>query len=251
VSVARPAVVENPLRAGLRAGGATDPALFVIFGASGDLAQRKLLPAIYNLAVRGLLPPRFAVVGFARSEMTDEGFRDFARKAVERHSRTSFDRQFWQAFEETLHYQAGGFDDDAQFHALAETLARVDELHGTEGNRLYYLATPASFFPVILQRLGATGLNQPGGFARVVIEKPFGHDLETARELAEVAHLPFDERQIYRIDHYLGKETVQNIFVFRFANTIFEPVWNNRYVDHVQITVAESIGVEHRAAFYE
>jgi glucose-6-phosphate 1-dehydrogenase len=251
VTVTRPAEVENPLRAGLRAGGATDPAVFVIFGASGDLSQRKLLPGIYNLALRGLLPPRFAVVGYSRSEMSDEAFRDFARKAVERHSRTSFDRQLWQAFEEVLHYQAGGFDDDEPFRALSETLEHVDAAHGTEGNRLYYMATPASFFPVILRRLGAVGLNQPGGFARVVIEKPFGHDLESARELAAIAHMPFNEDQIYRIDHYLGKETVQNIFVFRFANTIFEPVWNNRYVDHVQITVAESIGVEHRAAFYE
>ena len=150
-----------------------------------------------------------------------------------------------------LRYHAGGFDDDAEFHALGETLERVDAEHGTEGNRVYYLSTPAKFFPVIVQRMGAAKLNRPPGFARVVIEKPFGHDLASARELAAIVHKPFREQQIYRIDHYLGKETVQNIFAFRFANAIFEPVWNNTYVDHVQITVAESIGVEHRAAFYE
>jgi glucose-6-phosphate 1-dehydrogenase len=242
---------ENPLRAGLRAGGATTPTAFVIFGATGDLAQRKLLPAIYNLAVRGLLPPRFALVGYARTEMTDEQFRAFARAAIESHSRTPIDEHFWPAFASLLRYHVGGFDDDAHFHALAETLEKVDAEHGTEGNRVYYLSTPASFFPMIVQRMGAARLNRPPGSVRLVIEKPFGHDLQSARELAEIVHRPFRERQIYRIDHYLGKETVQNIFAFRFANTIFEPVWNHRYVDHVQITVAESIGVEHRAVFYE
>jgi glucose-6-phosphate 1-dehydrogenase len=242
---------ENPLRAGLRVGGASVPTVFVIFGATGDLAQRKLLPAIYNLAVRGLLPPRFAVVGYARTEMTDEEYRNFAKAAIESHSRTPIDEHFWPAFAGLLRYQPGGFDDDAHFHALAEMLERVDAEHGTEGNRVYYLSTPSSFFPVIVQRMGAAKLNRPPGFARVVIEKPFGHDLQSAQELAEIVHRPFKERQIYRIDHYLGKETVQNIFAFRFANAIFEPVWNNSYVDHVQITVAESIGVEHRAQFYE
>ncbi len=150
-----------------------------------------------------------------------------------------------------LRYHTGGFDDDAEFHALGETLERVDAEHGTEGNRVYYLSTPDKFFPVIVQRMGAAKLNRPPGFARVVIEKPFGHDVASARELANIVHKPFREHQIYRIDHYLGKETVQNIFAFRFANAIFEPVWNNTYVDHVQITVAEAIGVEHRAAFYE
>ena len=224
---------------------------FTIFGATGDLSQRKLLPAIYNLGVRGLLPPRFALVGYARTEMDDDGFRRFAKAAIESHSRTPMDEHFWPAFASMLHYHAGGFDDDDDFHALSEHLARVDEEQGTEGNRVFYLSTPSSFFPVIVRRMGAAKLNKPPGFVRVVIEKPFGHDLASARELAEIVHRPFQERQIYRIDHYLGKETVQNIFAFRFANAIFEPIWNNRYVDHVQITVAESIGVEHRAAFYE
>jgi glucose-6-phosphate 1-dehydrogenase len=241
----------NPLRAGLRAGGATEPAAFVIFGATGDLAQRKLLPAIYNLAVRGLLPNRFAVVGYARSEMSDDEFRAFARAAVERFSRTPVDAHFWDAFAPVLHYESGSFDDEPAFQRLGERLERIDAGHGTERNRVYYLSTPASFFPVIVQTMGAARLNRPGGFARVVIEKPFGHDLTSAQELAEVVHRSFRESQIFRIDHYLGKETVQNIFAFRFANAIFEPVWNNTHVDHVQITVAESIGVEHRAAFYE
>jgi glucose-6-phosphate 1-dehydrogenase len=241
----------NPLWQGLRHGGASIPTAFVIFGATGDLAQRKLLPAIYNLAVRGLLPTRFAVVGFARTEMTDDEFRNFARAAIESHSRTPVDDHFWPAFASMLRYHCGGFDDDAHFHALSDLLEQVDAEQGTEGNRVYYLSTPSSFFPVIIQRMGAARLNRPSGFARVVIEKPFGHDLQSAQELAEIVHKPFRERQIYRIDHYLGKETVQNIFAFRFANAIFEPVWNHRYVDHVQITVAEAIGVEHRAAFYE
>ena len=242
---------ENPLRQGLRVGGANVPAAFVIFGATGDLAQRKLLPAIYNLGRRGLLPARFALVGYSRTEMTDEEYRNFCRAAIEVHSRTPIDEHYWPVFAAMLRYQPGGFDDDAQFAALGELLEQVDAEAGTEGNRVYYLSTPSKFFPVILQRMGATKLNRPHGFARVVIEKPFGHDLESSQELAAVVHKPFREEQIYRIDHYLGKETVQNIFAFRFANAIFEPVWNNTYVDHVQITVAEAIGVEHRAAFYE
>ena len=240
----------NPLRTGLRVGGASEPTVFVIYGASGDLAQRKLLPAIYNLAVRGLLPSRFAVIGYARSEMDNEGFREFARAAVEKFSRTPVDDHLWQAFAETLHYQSGSFDEEG-FKVLGERLEAIDAAHGTGGNRVFYLSTPASFFPVIVQAMGATRLNRPPGFARVVIEKPFGHDLGSAQELADVVHRSFRENQIYRIDHYLGKETVQNIFAFRFANAIFEPVWNNTHVDHVQITVGESIGVEHRAAFYE
>jgi glucose-6-phosphate 1-dehydrogenase len=242
---------ENPLRAGLRAGGAQTPLVFVIFGATGDLAQRKLLPALYNLALRGLLPAQFAMIGFGRTELSNEAFRRFAHEAVASHSRTDLDERMWEPFAQLLHYEHGSFDDEESFHRLAERLEKIDEGHGTEGNRVYYFSTPASFFPVILDQMGKAGLNQPPGFARVVIEKPFGRDLESARQLAEVAHHSFSEEQIYRIDHYLGKEAVQNISVFRFANTIFEPLWNNRYVDHVQITVAESLGVEHRGAFYE
>jgi glucose-6-phosphate 1-dehydrogenase len=244
-------VPENPLRAGLRIGGANEPTLFTIFGATGDLAQRKLLPAIYNLAVRGLLPPQFRLIGYARTGMSDEAYRRFARAAIDAHSRTPVDDRFWSGFADSLHYQAGGFDDDQHFHDLAARLTDLDQEIGGGANRVFYLSTPASFFPVLIQRMDTARLTRPASLVRVVIEKPFGHDLQTARELADIAHRSFRERQIYRIDHYLGKETVQNIFAFRFANTIFEPVWNNRYVDHVQITVAEAIGVEHRAAFYE
>jgi glucose-6-phosphate 1-dehydrogenase len=247
----RSAPRDNPLREGLRVGGASEPALFVIFGATGDLAQRKLLPALYNLAKRGLLPPRFGVVGYARTEMTDEGFRRFAKAAIEAHSRTKMDERFWPAFASMLHYHAGGFDDQKHFHELAKTVEDLDAHIGGGAHRVFYLSTPSSFFPVIVKGLGAAKLSRPADLVRVVIEKPFGHDLESARDLAENVHRWFQERQVYRIDHYLGKETVQNIYAFRFANAIFEPIWSNSYVDHVQITVAESIGVEHRAAFYE
>jgi glucose-6-phosphate 1-dehydrogenase len=242
---------DNPLRVGLRVGGATEPALFTIFGATGDLAQRKLLPAIYNLAKRGLLPPRFGLVGYARTDMGDEGFRRFAKAAIEAHSRTKMDERFWPGFASMLHYHAGGFDDVKHFHELAKTLDGLDADLGGGAHRVFYLSTPSSFFPVIVGRLGAAKLNRPAPLVRVVIEKPFGHDLESARELAETVHRSFREQQVFRIDHYLGKETVQNIYAFRFANAIFEPIWSNGYVDHVQISVGESIGVEHRAAFYE
>ena len=246
-----PVPVANPLREGLRVGGASEPALFTIFGATGDLAQRKLLPAIYNLAKRGLLPPRFGVVGYARTDMTDDGFRRFAKAAIESHSRTAIDEKFWPAFASMLHYHAGGFDDPQHFHALARTLSGLDKEIGGGAHRVFYLSTPASFFPVIVTGLSAARLSKPAALVRVVIEKPFGHDLRSAQELAEIVHRGFREQQVFRIDHYLGKETVQNIYAFRFANAIFEPIWSNSYVDHVQITVAESLGVEHRAAFYE
>ena len=246
-----PTPAGTPLREGLRVGGASEPALFTIFGATGDLAQRKLLPAIYNLAKRGLLPPRFGVIGYARTDMTDDGFRRFAKAAIEAHSRTPIDERFWPAFASMLHYHAGGFDDSKHFHALARTLADLDKQIGGGAHRVFYLSTPSSFFPVIVTGLTAAKLNKPGTLVRVVIEKPFGHDLASAKELADTVHKGFRESQVYRIDHYLGKETVQNIYAFRFANAIFEPIWSNSYVDHVQITVAESLGVEHRAAFYE
>ena len=241
---------ENPLVEGLERL-PVHPTTLVIFGGTGDLAQRKLLPAIYNLAKRGLLPPRFGVVGYARTDMSDEAFRRFAKAAIEAHSRTPIDERFWPAFASMLHYHAGGFDDSSHFHALARTIEGLDEQIGGGAHRVFYLSTPSSFFPVIVKGLGAAKLNRPTGLVRVVIEKPFGDDLQSARALAETVHRSFHERQVYRIDHYLGKETVQNIYAFRFANAIFEPIWSNSYVDHVQITVAESLGVEHRAAFYE
>ena len=250
VTAADPAGEQNPLRVGLSAGGATVPCAFVIFGVTGDLSQRKLLPALYNLAVRGLLPAHLAIVGHGRRALSDDEFQSFAREAVERFSRTSVDAGVWAAFAKLLHYSRGGFD-QAGLTELGSVLEQVDRDRRTARNRVFYLSTPSSFFPQIVSGMRETGLNRPGGFVRVVIEKPFGHDLASSRELAAEVHRAFDEPEIYRIDHYLGKETVQNIFAFRFANTIFEPVWNNTHVDHVQLTVAESIGVEHRAAFYE
>jgi glucose-6-phosphate 1-dehydrogenase len=204
----RASAADNPLREGLRVGGASEPALFTIFGATGDLAQRKLLPAIYNLAKRGLLPPRFGVVGYARTEMGDDGFRRFAKAAIESHSRTPIDERFWPAFASLLHYHAGGFDDQRHFHELAKTVNALDAEIGGGAHRVFYLSTPSSFFPVIVSGLGAAKLNKPGDLVRVVIEKPFGHDLATAQELAETVHRWFQERQVYRIDQYLGRETV-------------------------------------------
>ena len=242
---------ENPLRTGLRVGGATEPALFTIFGATGDLSQRKLLPAIYNLAHRGLLPAQFALIGYSRTQMDDDSFRRFARAAIEAHSRTPVDDRFWPAFARMIHYQPGGFDDDKHFHDLASRLTGLDKDMGGGSHHVFYLSTPSSFFPVIVRRMGNAKLNRGSAGVRIVIEKPFGHDLQSARDLAGTVHRWFKESQVYRIDHYLGKETVQNIYALRFANTIFEPIWSNGYVDHVQLTVAESLGVEHRAAFYE
>jgi len=183
--------------------------------------------------------------------MDDASFRRFARAAIEAHSRTPVDDRFWPAFAQMIHYQPGGFDDDKHFHDLASRLTALDKDMGGGSHHVFYLSTPSSFFPVIVRRMGNAKLNRGPAGVRIVIEKPFGHDLQSARELAGTVHRWFKESQVYRIDHYLGKETVQNIYALRFANTIFEPIWSNGYVDHVQLTVAESLGVEHRAAFYE
>ncbi len=224
------------------------PQIVVIFGASGDLTRRKILPALYNLAREGLLPERYSIVGYARSGWDAEGFRARARAAVEEFSRTPVDEEIWEPFAGSLSYLAGPFDDPSCFEPLRRHLARVDAEAGTEGGRLYYLATPPSGFPVVIRRLGEVGA---GKGARVVIEKPFGRDLPSSRELNEVVHEVFDEQRVFRIDHYLGKETVQNLLVLRFANSLFERVWNRDAVDHVQITVAESVGLEGRAAYFE
>src|SRR6266542_719210 len=224
------------------------PQIVVIFGASGDLTRRKILPAMYDLAREGLLPQRYAVVGYARSAWDSEGFRAHARTAVEEFSRTPVDEEIWEPFADSLSYLAGPFDDPSCFEPLIRHLARIDQEAGTEGGRLYYLATPPSGFPAVVRRLGEVGA---GDGARVVVEKPFGHDLPSSRELNGVVHEVFDEQRVFRIDHYLGKETVQNLLVLRFANSLFERVWNRDAVDHVQITVAESVGLEGRAAYYE
>ncbi|MGH9279598.1 MAG: glucose-6-phosphate dehydrogenase [Acidimicrobiales bacterium] len=231
------------------------PAVLVVFGASGDLTSRKLMPAVERLALRRLLPGGFSVVGVARTEMDDDDFRERMRTIVESSGGGGDEaKHVWDAFAGGFAYVAGSYDDPDTYLRLRERLERFDRERGTGGNRLYYLATPPNTFPVIVKALGDAGLNQPecdDAFVRAVIEKPYGHDAKSAAALDEVVHAVFDESQVYRIDHYLGKETVQNVLALRFANAIFEPVWNRRYVDHVQITVAESLGVGHRGSFYE
>src|SRR5262245_9482722 len=233
-----------------------EPAAIVIFGASGDLTKRKLVPALYNLALQQLLPPETVIVGAARRDIGDDGFRDAMREGIDRYSRTrADDPDVWDGFARRLRYVPLDFSDGDAYGRLGDMLAEVDREHGTRGNRLFYLATAPEYFPVIARQLGAAGLAAEGDggmpFARLVIEKPFGSDLESARELNADLSTVFRERQVYRIDHYLGKETVQNLLVFRFGNAIFEPVWNRRYVDHVQITVAEELGVESRGGYYD
>ncbi|HEY3209024.1 MAG TPA: glucose-6-phosphate dehydrogenase [Actinomycetota bacterium] len=225
-----------------------DPQAVVIFGASGDLTKRKLLPAFYHLFVEGLLPEGFAIVGYARSQMTDEEFRERARSSIEEFSRCDAAGEEWAEFKSRLSYISGEFDGEMAMEHLREHLEWTDRDQGTNGGRFYYCATPPTAYPPIVKRLAESNLHRD---AKIVIEKPFGHDLESAEELNQALHEVFDESQIFRIDHYLGKETVQNILAFRFANGMFEPIWNRRYVDNVQITVAEEIGIEGRGAFYD
>ena len=249
---------DNPLREGLQLQRTPEPCTLVIFGATGDLTHRKLVPALYSLARAGMLPTGFSVVGFARREKEHERFRSEMHDAVNQFSRNRpVDQHVWSTFSKALHYLPSQFDDPAAYRRLRTELDRLDHERGGSGNRLFYLATPPSFYGPIVQQLGAEGLQHGGtvdghqGWARIIVEKPFGHDLASAQELNRQIHQVFDESQVYRIDHYLGKETVQNILVLRFANGIYEPIWNRRYVDHVQITVSESVGVETRGAYYE
>jgi len=224
----------------------------VIFGATGDLTKRKLLPALYRLAYDRRLSAGFAVVGVSRTPMTDEAFRQRMLEAVKQFSEdTTFDADVWNAFAAGLFYVPGDIGDAAAYQKLAAKLAEIETARHTGGNVLFYLSTQPSQYARAAQGLGAAGLGKGGGWRRLVVEKPFGHDLASARELSVRLHESFDESDIYRIDHYLGKETVQNILAFRFGNGIFEPLWNRRYVNHVEITGAESIGVEGRGAYYQ
>jgi glucose-6-phosphate 1-dehydrogenase len=234
-------------------GQSADPCVMVIFGASGDLTKRKLIPALYNLAKHNLLPKEFAIVGLARSGMSNEAFRKKISHDLNEFATSSVDSAFASWFSERLHYISGDVTDEKTYEQLKNQLKLVDKEHGTGGNYFYYLATAPTFFPVIIQQLGKATLSieEKGTWRRVIIEKPFGRDLLSARSLNQEIRKILNENQIYRIDHYLGKETVQNILAFRFANGIFEPIWNRRYIDHIQITVAENLGVEQRGEFYE
>jgi glucose-6-phosphate 1-dehydrogenase len=230
------------------------PCLVVMFGASGDLARRKLLPALFDLARHACLAPRFRLLGFARTPMSDDEFRRTAGEALAKSDESSKDQDKQQDFLRQLHYSSGNYDDPESYRRLAKQLEELDREGQLAGNRLFYLATPPDVYPRIIEQLGGAALAKPreeGSWTRVIIEKPFGHDGASARELNKAVLDVFDESQVYRIDHYLGKETVQNLLVFRFGNGIFEPLWNRNYVDHVQITASESLGVESRAAFYE
>ena len=247
--------VENVLREGLRLERVPDPSILVLFGATGDLAHRKVIPALYQLWRTNLLPHEFILLAIGRRPYDDETFRAEIRGALETFSRVlPLDPDAWESFAERICYQRLDFDDPAGFEALPARLDALDRDHGTRGNRLFYLATQPSQFIDLVAQLGRVGLDHEthdGGWRRIVIEKPFGHDLDSARRLNREVGRVFRESQVFRIDHYLGKETVRNLLVFRFGNGIFEPLWNRRYVDHVQITVAESIGIEDRGAFYE
>jgi glucose-6-phosphate 1-dehydrogenase len=232
---------------------AGDPCTIVIFGAAGDLTRRKLVPALLNLSSYGLLPKDFAVIGVARREISDDEFREQQSEAVRQFAAGATDEPAWRAFRERLFYVAGEFGDAGTYERLAGRLRDVAARQRTDGNALFYLATPPQFFAQIVKGLGAAGLarEEGNGWRRVIVEKPFGRDLDSARRLNEQIREVLKESQIYRIDHYLGKETVQNIMVFRFANGLFEPVWNRRYVEHVEISVAETVGAEGRGGYYE
>ncbi len=252
-----PIEFNNPLEESTRKMKIPDPCILVIFGATGDLTARKLVPALYNLSHEGLLPSHFACIGFARREKTDEQFKNEMLAEVNKFSRTKpIDTEIWQNFSDELFYHKSEFHEDSGYESLKHKLEEMDHRLGTKGNRVYYLSTQPSFFPLIIEKLkqhqlvyDATASSTP--WSRVIIEKPFGENLQSAAKLQQEITQHLDESQIYRIDHYLGKETVQNILVFRFGNPIFESIWNNHYVDNIQLTVAEEIGIGTRGAFWE
>jgi glucose-6-phosphate 1-dehydrogenase len=247
-------VMENPLRAGIRLERTAEPCIFVIFGASGDLTKRKLIPALYRLVQERLLPAEFAIVGLARTEMTSEDFRARMKEAVEEFSEAKrVDEDVWNSFAQGLHYLTADINNPDDYDKLAALLEKVDGERGTQGNRIFYLSVAPQFYGPAVKQLGEHNLAKPAGkgWVRVIVEKPFGTDLDSARSLNRELLEYLDESQVYRIDHYLGKETVQNLLVFRFANGIFEPLWNRQYIDHVQLTNAEMVGVEERGGYYE
>ncbi len=243
----------NPLREGLSTRAVPQPCTIVIFGATGDLTNRKLIPALYNLAADGDLPPAAEIVGFARREKSDEQFRAELEQATRKFSRQAVRDEIWKTFAQSIFYHQSEFADESGYKKLVQRLDKIDKERGTRGNRLFYFAAASDQFEPILKHLKAAGLNETcrGSWARVIVEKPFGADLASARELNRIVRNSFTEEQTYRIDHFLGKETAQNILVLRFANAIFAPLWNTHYIDQVQITAAETLGVETRAGFYE
>jgi glucose-6-phosphate 1-dehydrogenase len=239
----------NPLLEGLQLRRRPEPCVVVIFGASGDLTKRKLIPALYALAYRKLLPEQFAIVGVARTARSSAQFAAAMKRAVKQFARDPFRQDVWDSLAAGMRYVGIEFDDEAGEDRVGQALEELDAERGTGGNRLYYLAVPPQAFATAVTEIGERRAKE--GSVRLIVEKPFGHDLASARELNELVHRWFGEDEIFRIDHYLGKETVQNMLALRFANGIFEPIWNRQFIDHVQITVAESIGIEGRAAFYE
>jgi glucose-6-phosphate 1-dehydrogenase len=248
-------VTTNPLRdpRDLRLPRIAGPCGMVLFGVTGDLSRKKIMPAIYDLANRGLLPPGFSLVGYARRDWADQDFAQIVHDSVKAHARTEFREEVWDQLAEGFRFVPGDFDDDHAFDRLRRTIEELDEERGTGGNYAYYLAIPPGFFADVVGQLEEHGLAQPpeGSWRRVVVEKPFGHDLASARALNAILAKVFPPGSIFRIDHYLGKETVQNILAMRFSNTMFEPIWNANYVDHVQITMAEDIGIGGRAGYYD
>src|SRR3954469_3640640 len=231
-----------------------DPCALVVFGVTGDLARKKLIPAIYDLANRGLLPPGFTLLGFARRDFEQGEFSDLAREAAEQHSRTEFREEVWDRLSESVQFIQGSFDDDDAFDRLAESLQESERSHGIGGKPAFFLSLPPSAFPTVLKQMERTGMadnEASGGWRRVVVEKPFGHDLKSSRELNALVDNVFGADDVFRIDHYLGKERVQNLLALRFANPLFEPIWNANFVDSVQITMAEDVGIGGRAGFYD
>lgn len=245
----------NPLRAGMEINRISDPCSIVFFGASGDLMRRMLMPALYNLRLEDILPTNFGIVGYSRTKWSDDEFRAEMKKSIDEFSRSGPAREpMWSDFAKRLSYVSGEFDETKCYRALHDQLEKNDKELGTGGNRLFYLSTPPSVFPVIIRMLQNCGLapqDNPKGWTRIIVEKPFGTDLESARALQAEVSKVFNEKQVYRIDHYLGKEPVQDIMALRFANVMFEPIWNRRYIDSVQITAAETVGVEMRGGYYD